>query len=1070
MPDTKTAATEYEAEEPKTFYQYLLKSEGARIGFVVFSVIFLLFFCTPFLLNNTALKFQLEQKISQISGANVSIHGNLKVAFLPSPTITATDVLLQNYRIKKSENEADEVYNLYAKSVEIKLVTFKFSDSQFARKIIFTDAILEKYNSAELAVDRKDKFTEVTGEFAKKSSAAEDKKPDSGISAKLFSVSDLSEESDIPSISIINGEAIIYDNLERKTEIKEINSETKISADKISSIGSFSSEDVASNFKLSADLKSQSNSSFEMNSSVMNLRIDGIFSGENRGIFGSDFKGKIEAEIFNLKSFYKSYIGGNSVISNKLKYSTDPIKFSADIDSQSKEIALQNLLINSSLIGGKGDVELNFANKIPLIDINLDLENLDLDGIWSGDSVSIPISEKSEISEPDCVDELVETVPTEAAPAGEKDGEKSVIIATGDQEKSEEEKAKEAAEAESKKIEPINFNFTQKIKDFDLTAEIKIKNTKYLEGEIKDVDLYLTVSKEGEILVFPMIFRIPGEGAFRVNGVLDNTAEQPKFVGKFDASGKSLKDVLKWLKIESQNLKFDSLKDYVLYSDILLSPNKTIFDSFYLNLNNNQSEFLGEIHIDNSDKTPDITSKFQVSNFKIDDYFLTSGQNAYLSPGSLLKKLLWLNDISSNNNLEITFDKLIYKEEEFVDQSAKLKFGPGYFEVNDLKFNSDETNLSANLSIDISDKNPKFDMKISANKLHYNAAQKAQPQEDKPDSEKVEVVAEKSKQRNFFDQFFALPSLENFHGNVSLKFDDLMIDGVAITDFNMFGKIKDGSLDNSELTCKLYGGALSYKGSIGIKNNKTINGNLSFNNALLQPLLSDLVGIEKVSGIANISMSVTSSADSKEDFAKNLSSEIKFSANMPTVTGYGLSDLVRKMFAVQTYRSDLAEPEKILINSASQTIFKQASGTIQIGDGKGEGRVRINVSAPAINGILSGKINLANNTSDVLFNAIFLTGSRQKQTPINIATSLKGAINDLSQSTNSDQVRQYLGLPKLQPVAEMSVPIDANPTTTLEDATSTVTTPPEKTVENPTPETQPVQAPQGQPTAQPPTQ
>jgi hypothetical protein len=1066
MPDIKATTTEHEAEESKTFYQSLFKSEGLRIGFAVFSVIFLLFFCAPFLLNNAALKFQLEQKISQISGANVVIHGNLKVAFLPSPTITATDVLLQNYRVKKSENEVEEIYNLYAKAVEIKLVTFKFSNSQFARKIIFTDAILEKHDSAELMLDRKDKFTEAADKFTETSAAEEGKKADFGISAKLFSVKDLSAKSDIPSISVINGEAIIYDHLERKTEIKEINSEIKISADKISSSGSFGSEDVISNFKLSVDLKSQSNSSFEMNSSVMNLRIDGIFSGENRGILGSDFKGKIEAEIFNLKSFYKSYIGGNSVISNKLKYSTDPIKLSADIDSQSKEIALQNLLINSSLIGGKGEIELNFANKIPLIDINLDLENFDLDGIWSGDSVSIPISEKNEITEPECVDELVETVPAEAA----TEGEKSVIIATADQEKSDEEKAKEAAEAESKKIEPINFNFTQKIKDFDLTAEIKIKNTKYLEGEIKDVDLYLTVSKGGEILVFPMIFRIPGEGTFRVNGVLDNTAEQPKFVGKFDASGKSLKDVLKWLSIESQNLKFDSLQDYALYSDILLSPNKTILDSFYLNLNSNQSEFLGEIHIDNSDKTPNITSKFHVSNFKIDDYFLTSGQNAYLSPGSLLKKLLWLNDISSNNNFEITFDKLIYKDEEFTDQSAKLKFGPGYLSVADLKFNSDETNLSANLSVDISDKNPKFDMSIAANKLHYSTAQKAQPKADQPASEEAKIVAEQPKQQNFFDQFFAFPSLENFRGNILLKFDDLLIDGVAMTDFNMSGKLKDGGFENSELTCTLYGGSLSYKGLIGIKNNKTINGNLSFNNASLQPLLSDLVGIKNVSGVANISTNVTSSSDRKEGFAKNLSSEIKFSANMPIVDGYGLSDLVKKMFSVQTYRNELMEPEKILINPASQTIFKQASGTIQIGDGKGEGRVRINVSAPAINGILSGKINLTNNSSDILFNAIFLTGSRQKQTPINIATSIKGAMNDISQSTNSDQVRQYLGLPKLKTVVEVTAPIDTNPAATLEDTTSTATNPPEKTAENPTPETQPTQAPQAQPAAQPPTQ
>jgi hypothetical protein len=169
MPDIKATTTEHEAEESKTFYQSLFKSEGLRIGFAVFSVIFLLFFCAPFLLNNAALKFQLEQKISQISGANVVIHGNLKVAFLPSPTITATDVLLQNYRVKKSENEVEEIYNLYAKAVEIKLVTFKFSNSQFARKIIFTDAILEKHDSAELMLDRKDKFTEAADKFTETS-------------------------------------------------------------------------------------------------------------------------------------------------------------------------------------------------------------------------------------------------------------------------------------------------------------------------------------------------------------------------------------------------------------------------------------------------------------------------------------------------------------------------------------------------------------------------------------------------------------------------------------------------------------------------------------------------------------------------------------------------------------------------------------------------------------------------------------------------------------------------------------------------------------------------------------
>ena len=89
-----------------------------------------------------------------------------------------------------------------------------------------------------------------------------------------------------------------------------------------------------------------------------------------------------------------------------------------------------------------------------------------------------------------------------------------------------------------------------------------------------------------------------------------------------------------------------------------------------------------------------------------------------------------------------------------------------------------------------------------------------------------------------------------------------------------------------------------------------------------------------------------------------------------------------------------------------------------------EGKLRINVSAPAVNGIISGSVNLVTNSADVLFNAIFLTGTRQKQTPINIATNLKGNISALSQSTNMDQARQYLGLsgvaPKQNPKEDLS--------------------------------------------------
>lgn len=1008
--------TENIFENLQNFKDRIFKSEVLKIGASVFSVIVLLLFILPFFLNNSALKFQITQKVSQISGGNLTINGDVKVALLPSPTITLEDVLLQNYRPQNSKenqnNNSGKIYNLYAKKVQIKFPIISFHGKNFIKKIVFMDAILESYESNSQPINRKNKYTEITGKIAKDSGATKREKIDSGLSAKFFTIpeADSSEfgMGNVPDVVIENGEIVAYDYLARLKEISAINAEAKISDKKISAEGSFSSEKIITNFKLLAKLNSQASkpdSFLEVISPVLEMRVRGNFTSASDNVFEGDFKGKIEAEILELKSFYKSYISSASIVSDKIKYNAKPIKISAEIDSKSKEVLIKNLVINSSLANGKGDIALSFVGAIPLIDIDLDIEDLDLDNIWSSEAVALPSGDGDQNKIENLADDSAETL----LPISDKSEDQKNVAADEETAQTQTDQASVIIDKELEKIETDNLSIANKIKDFDLTFEIKIKNIKYLEGEIKDASIYLTVSKEGEILVLPMIFRIPGEGTFRVNGVFDNTAQLPKFVGKFDANGKNLKDVFKWLKIESQNLKFDNLKEYNLYSDLLLLPNSATFNNFYLNLNSGQSEFLGELKIDNSNKAANIISRFEADNFKVDDYFLTSGQNVYFSPGSLLKKLLWLNDISSDHDISVSFDKLTYKDEEFSNQSLKLKFGRGYFAVNDLNLKSSKTNLKASLAVDISGNDPKFDMSVVADNFHYEAVKKDATSVEKSDTEEGENAVKKVKQQNFFDQFFALPSLEGFAGKVALDIGKLQLDDLEIQDVKFAGKLKDGNFDGSNLSCGIYGGALSYKGLIGIKANKIINGNLSFNNATLQPFLSDLIKVNNISGVANISANLTASAASRGEFAKQLNSEIKFSANAPTVEGYGLNDLVRKMFAPQAYREELSDPEKVLFNPQAKTTFKQANGTIQINSSR-EGRVRVNITAPAINGILSGTISVADNSFEALFNGIFLTGTRQKQTPINIATGLKGSLDNISQSTNLDQARQYLGL------------------------------------------------------------
>jgi hypothetical protein len=1018
----------------KNFQDQLFKSKKPKIIAATLFVVISLFFLLPYLLNNDALKFQITQKINQIPGVNFIIKGDVKIGLLPVPSITINDVLLQNYHPKFSaqeiSGESQKVYNLFARSVKIKFPFLKFSSNFAIEEIIFDDAILEIYSENDYSDEAQGKFSEILAKFGKNPVfiTQEKSKPKTGVSSRLLSINNFDSPqfniSKIPLVEVKNSKIIFYDLLQKRV-ITAINFNSRRSLQKLAAKGSFNSEDIISNFKLLAKFNShlkKNDSVLELSSPVLEMTIKGDFSSDNIGILNSDFKGKIDAEILELSSFYKTYIGGKSVISKKLKRNNNPVKISADINNKFREFSIENIIFDSRIIKGTGSLELDFVDKIPLINIGLKLDKLDLDSIWSGDPVMIAAIKDSFAEAPD---ENSATLPDDADPAlpqfmSEKTADNN-LADNSDQQKS----ILLKKEPASQELNPVNFDFTNKIRNFGLDAEIAIKNVRYLEGEIKDVDLYITVAKEGEILILPMIFKIPGDGIVRVNGVFDNSAGLPKFVGKFNASGKNLKEIFKWFKIQSQNLKFDNLQEYGIYSDILLRPNIVTLNNFYLNLKNGSSEFLGDLKIDNNFKTSRIISRFQSNNFIIDDYFLISEQNAYLSPGTLIKKLLWLNDISADNYLSLKFDRLTYKNEEFFDQSVKLHFGRGYLEVFDLNLKSEKISMTADLAIDISDKQPKFAMNIVADNFYYETKAESSATQDENSLKADFNNYQKNQSRNFLDQFFALPSLEGFDGKVTLNFDNLKLDNLTTQNVKLTAKLKNGNFENSELSCDLYDGRLSYKGLIGIGINKIINGSLEIKEASLKPLLSDLAGINNIDGIANISASITASATKKEEFAARLISEIKFNANTPTVSGYGLDDLIKKMYFPQNYLAELSEPEKILLNKESITIFKQASGSIQINSGK-EGKLRINVTAPAINGILSGTIAVENNNSNLLFNTIFLTGVNQRS-PINIATNFTGKINQLSQSTNFDQVKQYLGLFSATKILNNTQPVSQNP-------------------------------------------
>src|SRR5690606_20286810 len=123
---------------------------------------------------------------------------------------------------------------------------------------------------------------------------------------------------------------------------------------------------------------------------VLKLAIEGDFLNENKilteGLFSNQFNGKISAEIAELKSFYRSYLNNRSIVANRLKYNVKSISLASDLRMTEGEFVLENFTIKSTLLDGSGVINLSKKDQqTKIVDIDLTLENIDLDSMWSNE-------------------------------------------------------------------------------------------------------------------------------------------------------------------------------------------------------------------------------------------------------------------------------------------------------------------------------------------------------------------------------------------------------------------------------------------------------------------------------------------------------------------------------------------------------------------------------------------------------------------------------------------------------------------------------------------------------------
>lgn len=1126
-------------------FRAILKSELAKISGFVIILIIALMLIMPFLLSSRALKSNLQNKIATISGGNFKIKGDVDIAIFPLPAITINNSSLTNYQYfnQNCNFHFDKIiirFPLIASNNNIfsliklnKPVAECFFPDQKPEKLILGDQEREGQDDDKNKNQQKIDNNEIAMSIF----------PIDKIDNIKFNHYNFN-------LAVNDGKIINHSNSLVTKNINNINFFTKLRNNKFGGDVEFNIDRNKYNgeFRIVFNGHAGDNKSFiNIISNDINLNITGDVANDRSKFLMPEFSGKITANIFNIKDLYGAIFYSDAIY-EKLKNSDKKLLINANIKSGNNEILIDNINFDSELISGSGDVNFDFNYKIPLIDINFNLENLDLSNIWSLDKAKILLKDNSgnknilqpvdagdksndikndlDIKNNDQItkdekensdnnlqkssDESVSSKNINSNKNITKSGNVSTNIDSNQNNKDlegdegDENNNNNSAnndrqlviemplnpandlnvKSNDNKVVDNNQNLqkydvknspnllqddsnslnkkddkqkdfvisgvknnkqkysdnildmkeffnkiadekSQKKKYFDLTAEINIKNINYFDAELKNFSLYFTISKNGEIAILPMNFQLKNVGMFRFIGFFDNSGISPILVGNIDSFGDNFENFVKIFKFNDKIIKKDLLKNYQINSRILMVPNQIILDDFYLSLNSGDAQIIGNVKIDDRYDNTKIYATLEAANFNYDRYFNKFDFDQYKEPGGLFRRLIWLNEMMSIYDIDLKFDNLIYNNKAYTDSKIGFLFGYGnvglkYFDLRNL-----DNRYLGNFKIDVGGKKPMINIDFMANGLKYFSKNWQKISENK-DKKPVNILEDKSIKNynnhpNIFEEFLQLPSLDGFDGKINIDINNSSFDNIDVSSLKIKSNIKDGVAEIKDLKSTIFGGYVNYKGSIGLKFNKNISGNIEAKSINLKNVF-DIFKVNNIAGTANIASSISFLASDYKQFIDSLNANVKFNINAPIIEKFGITQLVQKMFFHKIYQKELENPESILFNPANQSYFKNSNGQFIVN--KGDLKYKVNATAPALTAIVSGKINLDSGKNTATSNIIFLTGNPTKPTAINLAISFMDSKNGFEQKTNFNQVYQYLGIGKKDNISQNI----ANPT------------------------------------------
>lgn len=880
--------------------------------------------------------------VKAATGRAVIINGKITGSFLPLPSISVSEIFIAN----KEESSADDV--MKAKTMKLRLSLFKLLQGKIGiAAVSLQDATieLEQFDNGKLNWNMADQAERLKG---------------------------LAQT--IPgTIELINSTITVRKNSSQFLEtFKNVNAVMDMDSvhGPFDIVGDLMRDKKKIAFTVAID-ELRANKQTKISSEIVgeNMRI--AFNGEITQQ-GTENKliGKLDATINNLKEelykrggFFRFLPVGN-------KESTT---VTGDVKYANKEFMLDNMVVSSANIKGKGQVTFSFE-ATPVIDVAVNFDMINLD-------------------------ELIQ----------------------GDQRTKEDITLKKANSRYLAVDMPKNINFL-----LYLTANKIVYNNQSVENIVINADLF-----NGGIEIYPSTAQLPGNNKVEVSGSISSNKIRPAFEGSAVVKGEDLPVMMRWLNIYPEVLEGNfpaKLAKFDIKTALTLTPREIRFtniDAFLAGAN-----IGGTFYIRHGNSLPEINANLNISTVNMDYPFFAAWRQRLLQPFTSQNDdvvgadFQWLRKMSTKVGAELTIGELRYNGRIFKQPLFVFHILPGSLECDKFAVFSEMANVEGDVLLDIRALRPKIAINIKGETLDtavFSLPKIEQPKEGSVlppvvtgAGEVLPPVAEANSKWSTTP--FNFPRFDKFSGAIHADVNKLVYGGIPINRLTFSSRLSDGALLIDNLKGEIFNGRLLAKGAVGSVP-PSLSLSFSLSNGLLAPFLQTFSDIDTLSGYFSLSGSFTTQGNSPAVWASVLESGVSMAVRDMTMKNFDLDGLV----ASTAPKEMVSESEFSTIVSnmfnKGEVVFNNIDGNFSVD--KGMLQVNgLNLGTVRTQGVLSGSIDIKNWLLNMASQIAFIP--KEGASPLSVGITMTGAVDNPEKKIDVAAVKAYVMSkgPLLAPKAE----------------------------------------------------